>query len=263
MALSPRDRRLRSDHEAMLRLSQESSIISFSTQGTPPDRYLVTFRGTGIAREPGKQEIVLRDEHIVLIGLTAAYPRMIPELVWKTPIFHPNISAGGVVCLGGYQTNWVPSLRLDELCLMLWDMIRFANYDVESPYNRDAALWAKNYRNRFPVDPRPLRNLTVERGRIATESGAAQLIKETNQRGLDSPAATLEPANAVGALSQLSTQPSLQPATQSAELVAEIPLASLESVDSVVACESVDEVLFIDAEIIEPSEQRNDILFIE
>ena len=94
--------------------------------------------------------------HEVHIRLGAAYPRMMPELAWKTPIFHPNISASGVVCLGGYGTYWVPSLTLDELCVMLWDMIRYENYDETSPYNRDAANWIKNQIHyRLPLDPRP------------------------------------------------------------------------------------------------------------
>ena len=67
------------------------------------------------------------------VTLGASYPRLQPELAWQTPIFHPNISAGGVVCLGGYGTYWVPSLNLDELCEMLWDMVRYANFDVLQP----------------------------------------------------------------------------------------------------------------------------------
>jgi hypothetical protein len=64
-----------------------------------------------------------------------------------------------MVCLGGYGNYWVPSLNLDELCEMLWEMIRYANYDVMSPYNRDAADWAANQRQyRFPLDPRPIRD---------------------------------------------------------------------------------------------------------
>jgi hypothetical protein len=99
------------------------------------------------------------ERHEVSVRLGASYPRMMPELAWKTPIFHPNISGGGVVCLGGYGAHWVPSLNLDELCEMLWDMVRYANYDVESPYNREAAAWTKTQRQfNLPVDPRPLRD---------------------------------------------------------------------------------------------------------
>src|SRR5207344_994477 len=67
--------------------------------------------------------------------------------------------ASGVVCLGGYGTYWVPSLALDELCGMLWDMVRFENFDEKSPYNREAAAWAKNQTFfRLPIDNRPLRD---------------------------------------------------------------------------------------------------------
>src|SRR5947209_19921564 len=90
-----------------------------------------------------------------------------PEIRWLTPIYHPNISEIGMVCLGGYGTHWVPSLNLDELCGMLWDMARYHNYDVRSPYNREAALWVANQSSfSFPIDPRPLRDLRAALGRI-------------------------------------------------------------------------------------------------
>ena len=90
-----------------------------------------------------------------------------PEIRWLTPIYHPNISEIGMVCLGGYGTHWVPSLNLDELCGMLWDMARFHNYDIRSPYNREAALWVANQTTfRFPLDARPLRDLRAALGRV-------------------------------------------------------------------------------------------------
>src|SRR5262249_40426165 len=73
----------------------------------------------------------------------------------------------GLVCLGGYGTHWVPSLHLDELCVMLWDMARYHNYDIRSPYNRDAALWAANQATfAFPLDARPLRDRRAALGRV-------------------------------------------------------------------------------------------------
>ena len=93
-----------------------------------------------------------------------------PDLAWKTPIFHPNISGSGIVCLGGYGTHWVPSLNLDELCTMLWDMIRYQNYDVESPYNREAANWARIQTDiSLPIDTRPIRDRVATPGRSAKE----------------------------------------------------------------------------------------------
>ena len=163
MRESPRIRRLRTDFKALEKLRDESSIIDFDTTRTPygqqPEAYLVKFRGIGLWRPDPKSNVLVREQHEVAVTLGASYPRMMPDLAWQTPIFHPNISASGIVCLGGYGTHWVPSLNLDELCTMLWDMVRYQNFDVESPYNREAALWAKTQRNyRLPLDERPLRD---------------------------------------------------------------------------------------------------------
>ncbi len=165
---SPRIRRLKSDLAALEALREESSIFDFRPAGNPPQVYIITFRGNSLARDKGK--VILRDYHQVEIKLGATYPRTMPELRWMTPIYHPNISEIGMVCLGAYGTHWVPSLSLDELCSMLWEMARYQNYDVKSPYNRDAALWSAHQTNfRFPIDNRPLRNVRIAQGRIVDE----------------------------------------------------------------------------------------------
>jgi ubiquitin-protein ligase len=170
MSGSPRDKRLHSDFRALQQLRADSTILEFECRGEPPDRYRIAFVGKGLWRL-NNGHTAIRDRHEVLITLNSAYPRMMPELAWQTPIFHPNISASGIVCLGGYGTHWAPSLKLDELCHMLWDMIRYQNYDIESPYNRDAAMWARGQNEfAFPVDPRPLRNRIA--GELFVTSGA-------------------------------------------------------------------------------------------
>jgi ubiquitin-protein ligase len=168
MYQSPRMRRLRNDLTALERLRSESSIFRFTTQGDPPQLYRIHFQGRGLWRDHGKVKPI--EKHHVEIKLGASYPRTIPEIRWLTPIYHPNISEIGMVCLGGYGTHWVPSVQLDELCTMLWDMVRYHNYDIRSPYNRDAALWvAQQQLIRFPTDARPLRDLRAALGRVAVE----------------------------------------------------------------------------------------------
>jgi ubiquitin-protein ligase len=159
MRESPRTRRLRSDRAALDRLQSESTIFQFTAAGNPADFYQIRFSGRGLWRPAPQSNVQMHDRHEVHIKLGASYPRMMPEIAWKTPIFHPNISASGVVCLGGYGTYWVPSLTLDELCGMLWDMIRYENYDEKSPYNREAAAWIKTQEDFcMPLDNRPLRD---------------------------------------------------------------------------------------------------------
>jgi ubiquitin-protein ligase len=159
MPESPRIRRLRADRKALDQLKADSTLFDFAARGEMPDTYTLLFHGTGVWRPDVGSPVQFSNRHEVYLRLGAAYPRMMPELTWRSPIFHPNISASVVVCLGGYGTYWVPSLALDELCTMLWDMIRYANYDPNSPYNRDAAIWAKQQSDyHFPLDTRPIRD---------------------------------------------------------------------------------------------------------
>ncbi len=172
---SPRIRRLRNDLIALERLRDESSVFQFRAKGKPAQEFLLEFRGTSLARE--RSRIVVREVHEIECKLGAGYPRSMPELRWLTPIYHPNISEIGMICLGGYGTHWVPSLHLDELCVMLWDMARYHNYDVRSPYNREAALWTAHQTTyKFPMDGRPLRDLRIAQGRIETPETTINLI---------------------------------------------------------------------------------------
>jgi hypothetical protein len=176
MRKSPRDRRLNSDFQSVQVLQQAS--------GKPPQRYRLTFDGIGFKREHGTGRVSICNHHEVLVELGAAYPRMVPNLAWQTPIFHPNISNNGVVCLGGYGTHWVPSLTLSEMCTMLWDMIRYKNFDTESPYNREAALWAKQQTDFvFPIDTRSVRDrVTGEKQAWVVARRVDDESKETPQR---------------------------------------------------------------------------------
>ena len=146
--------------------------FSVQSQGDPPNQYFVSFQGRSLWRDRGKVKTL--DTHRVEIKLGSSYPRTMPEIRWITPIYHPNISEIGMVCLGGYGTHWVPSVQLDELCIMLWDMARYHNYDIRSPYNRDAALWVANQTAiLFPTDARPLRDIRAALGRIAPSDEAS------------------------------------------------------------------------------------------
>ncbi len=199
---SPQIRRLRSDRAAIERLAAESTIFRYSATGMPAQKYLVEFHGKSLARSRGK--VVVQYEHQIEIRLGASYPRTMPELRWLTPVYHPNISEIGLVCLGGYGTHWVPSLQLDELCIMLWDMARFHNYDLRSPYNRDAALWAANQTSfLFPIDARPLRDVRVAQGRVESPLEGSEPLSEL----LDIDSTQLEGSQAIPAPAPRVEQP--------------------------------------------------------
>jgi ubiquitin-protein ligase len=182
MYQSPHMRRLRNDLAALERLRSESSVFRFSAQGDPPQIYLIVFKGKGLWRDRNKVKI--SETHRVEIKLGSSYPRTMPEIRWMTPVYHPNISEIGMVCLGGYGTHWVPSVQLDDLCNMLWDMARYHNYDIRSPYNRDSALWVASQTTfLFPIDTRPLRDLRAALGRIASAPSNAEKTDSLSQVG--------------------------------------------------------------------------------
>ena len=159
MRLSPRIRRLKADYRSVCQLRDDSKILSFECSGTPPQKYELHFQGAGFYRNETSGNIEVCNSHRVTVNLVASYPRMMPGLVWQTPIFHPNISTNGVVCMGGYGSNWVPSLTLDEMITMLWHMIRYKNFDSDSPYNREAAAWTQSQTDfKFPIDTRSIRD---------------------------------------------------------------------------------------------------------
>jgi ubiquitin-protein ligase len=156
---TPRTRRLRADADAMKLLKEHSTIIDYQAFGDPAERYLVTLRGRGLIRKAESEPVEVAEVHRVEIRLGIDYPRSRPDLQWLTSIYHPNISAVGAVCLGGYSTNWVPSLGLAELREMLWDMVRYANYDPKSAYNYAAGRWSETQAQYdFPLDPRAIRD---------------------------------------------------------------------------------------------------------
>ena len=156
---SPRSRRLKADLEALKTLKENSTILDFQVHGDPAERYLVTLKGKGLMRKAESDPVEVAEVHRVEIRLGIDYPRSRPDLQWLTSIYHPNISAVGAVCLGGYSTNWVPSLGLAELCEMLWDMVRYANYDPKSAYNYAAGRWSETQTQfELPIDARPLRD---------------------------------------------------------------------------------------------------------
>jgi ubiquitin-protein ligase len=153
---SVRDKRLQNDYEKMRELREKSPFIDFKVEGNPPEKYIVTFTCKGLVKKG--ERIVNSIHHMVEIYLPVEYPTKSPQLTWLTPIFHPNILGNdhkwhpGKVCLGG----WTPSQFLDELCIKLGEMIQYKNYGLFSPLNTEAAVWAKQNRDKLPVDMRDL-----------------------------------------------------------------------------------------------------------
>ena len=252
MRKSPRQRRLEADFRSVEKLAAESSIFSFMASGDPPTRYRLQFDGPSISRDTyGKIQVA--GKHEVIVELGASYPRMVPNLLWQTPIFHPNISNNGVVCLGGYGTHWVPSLTLDEMSTMLWDMIRFENFDIQSPYNREAALWARDQKKfAFPLDDRNIRdrvnNPTPNASPFRTSAKRVEEKKEANSRSV---------FGVIGALASRFRDRERDGQSESIVATLEDQVDQVDQVDDVEIVEpspAVEIVTAVQSELVDPAE---------
>lgn len=151
----PHLRRLRADHELMRRLVSASPLIRMTVVGEPPHRYRVTFLCKGIFREPETGRLKTSSRHVADIYLHMDYPRLAPNVVWRTPIFHPNFKLGagaGTVCV----PDWTPGRSLAGFVLFLGRMVQYQEHDVRYPLDWDAAVWAAEHARLLPVDKRPL-----------------------------------------------------------------------------------------------------------
>lgn len=156
--MGPRKRvRLQKDLEELTRLVQgRAGLVSFEHKGAPPTwyRFSVSLKGLRLEGESA----VTHELHQFELRLGAHYPSEPPDVTWMTPIFHPNIR-GQAVC---HSQQWSPAWSLADFVIELGDMIRMDKFNVKSPLDRKAALWADKNRALFPVDPRSLRAPAVQ-----------------------------------------------------------------------------------------------------
>jgi len=159
MTFDIREARLRNDYEQVRNLINRSELIHIvTTEGIPPEKYLIRFTCRGVEKIKPNGDPVFREQHEVSVYLHAEYPLKQPQLKWLTPMFHPNIHVTGAVCIGA----WWPAKKLDELLLSLAEMVQYKNYDPKDPMNSKAAAWALRHKHLFPVDSRSLKGKSLE-----------------------------------------------------------------------------------------------------
>ena len=144
-AMSPRMRRLLADWEAVRAELSGHPLVSVEPLGpTPPDKYKVTFRLTGVALQGENPVHVMH--HECEIHLPIGYPREQPLVLPLTPIFHPNVSDR--YCIADY---WSAGEGLLDVITRLAKIIQYQSYNTKSPLNARAAYWADQNPALFPI----------------------------------------------------------------------------------------------------------------
>jgi ubiquitin-protein ligase/DNA-directed RNA polymerase subunit RPC12/RpoP len=153
-----RTRRLRADAEAMTTAFRNFPAIKVTPlAGNPPEAYRVQYTIHSLKPGPDGQPIPT-SRHEIEIQLTSDYPRLSPSCKILTPIFHPNFDAT-TICVGDH---WTAGERLVDLVIRIGEMIAFQAYNIQSPLDGQAAMWADLNREKLPTDARNLRPLDLE-----------------------------------------------------------------------------------------------------
>ena len=152
--LPPRQRRLRADADQMRQAFDNFPPIKIrSTHGDPPDSYIIEYFVKGLERIPGRKDPIERHYHLAEIKLISEYPRLGPQCKMLTPCFHPNIEPA-TICVGDH---WTAGERLVDLVVRIGELITYQAYNIKSPLDGEAAMWADLHMKELPVDDRNLR----------------------------------------------------------------------------------------------------------
>jgi len=146
--MSVRLRRMKADYDRLCTLfTQNARVRIKKTVGTPPEKYQFEYLVTGLEKTL-EGHLRSRNNFLVEISLTSAYPRMAPQCKMLTPVFHPNI-APNAICIGDH---WAAGEALPNLVVRIAEMLSYQSYNVKSPLNGDAAKWVQENEDKLPLD---------------------------------------------------------------------------------------------------------------
>jgi ubiquitin-protein ligase len=135
------------DHQLVAKSFEQHPFIKLlAAEGNPPERYVVEFNVDGLAPQ-GPSGFVPTHSHRAEILLSLDYPRRPPLCRMLTPVFHPNIDPQKI-CIGDH---WNAGQSLSELIVRIGEMITYQSYNVKSPLNAHAAMWAEQNESKLPL----------------------------------------------------------------------------------------------------------------
>lgn len=161
-----------------LAASDPDNIILDANSEYNPTGYRITFHYPGVAM--GTHGLEVTREHQVDIVLPANYPLVAPVVRWITPIFHPNISPQGAVCLGVLAERYMPGVGLAYIVRMLGDIVRYRNYDLHGVLNADAKKWAESEEGQLII-VNELEGIPLEQPLDILLSLAKQAVREATR----------------------------------------------------------------------------------
>jgi ubiquitin-protein ligase len=145
--MQARLRRLQADHEHIVRvLAGHRHIQLVKTEGVPPEKYTFAFNVEGLAPF-GTDSGTPVAQHQAEVFLPLDYPRRPPFCRMITPVFHPNIDPQKI-CIGDH---WSAGQSLAQMVVHIGEMICYQRYNLKSPLNAKAAVWAEQNLASLPL----------------------------------------------------------------------------------------------------------------
>jgi len=144
-----------------------TDLVSVTPCSGPPDmpdpapqRYIAEFRCRGLGRS-ANGAITVIDRFTIGIyfpddHLRRVQPERLVTLLAPANVFHPNIQFPGV-CPGHVR----PGVGLVDLLYQVHSILTYQNANMNDFLNADAARWAREHCEEFPIDPRPLKRREI------------------------------------------------------------------------------------------------------
>jgi hypothetical protein len=126
----------------------------------PSQRYIAEFGCRGLVRT-SDGAVEEADRFVVGLYFPPDYlrrldPWTVVTLFEPLSVWHPNVRLTGI-CVGRVR----PGTGLIDLVDQVHQILTFQNMRIDDPLNPEAAAWARDHLDRFPVDRRPLRRRSL------------------------------------------------------------------------------------------------------
>lgn len=137
------------------RADPSSSIAANCSAGPKNDNDLYHWQATILGPEGSPYEggVFMLD-----LEFGPTYPFKPPKVVFKTRIYHCNVSSQGYICLDILKDQWSPALTISKILLSISSLLTDANPDDplvgeiaqeykhdRSKHDRTAADWTRKY----------------------------------------------------------------------------------------------------------------------
>ena len=150
--LPVRTRRLIADLRQMREAFADGSMIRLlETTGDPAEVYKIEFNVRGVESIQSEKPIYAQAAH----RGNSAHHRLSPPRP-RVPDAHadlPSQHRPSAICVGDH---WVAGEHLTDLVIRIAQMIAYQAYNIKSPLNGEAAMWADMNPESFPIDARDL-----------------------------------------------------------------------------------------------------------